>query len=159
MSKREKMIGAILLGLAIICLFVFRPQGAPAPQQEILNPPGPKSVSTNQTITSVTVPQEYKRMIEKVLIKFEPQEPVGEVADPFKKFEAKELIDKNVLEFTELKLIGIVMDENAPTALINGQILHVGDSVSGFKVADIRSNEVLLTRGLEKYTLKLFEEQ
>lgn len=159
MSKREKVIGIILLALAVLCAFVFfsrqsRPPAATGKFLQDLVKDAPPQTAGPETLSN----QGLKRMIEKVFLKFKSNEPAGDIVDPFKKFDAKDLMDRNVLQFSELKLIGIVLDKEVPAALINDQILYPGDQISGFKVVEIHTNEVVLTRGLEKYILKLFEE-
>lgn len=158
MSQREKFIGIILLALAVVCVFVFSSRHLP------VSVSGGKTVQElkNGVATTKTPAQDskddFKRMVDKVMLQNQPKQ-ASEPSDPFRKFELRDLVEGNILEFSELKLIGIVMDEEITAALINDEILYVGDEISGFKVTEIRANEVFLTRGLEKYTLKLFEEQ
>ena len=81
--------------------------------------------------------------------------PVGEFSDPFKELDPRAVLDTTVMDFTQLKLAGIIWEEEEPMALINDQILKRGDMISGFKIFEIRKSEVVLIKGLERYILKL----
>lgn len=72
--------------------------------------------------------------------------------DPFRKIEA----ERASLEYSDLILSGVMVEEGEPIALINNQIFREGDVFSGFKVITITESEVVLQKGLEKYVLKLF---
>jgi hypothetical protein len=52
-----------------------------------------------------------------------------------------------------LLLSGILWDASAPLAMINGQMLGVGETVDGYQVVDISPDSVSLTDGTE--TLRL----
>ncbi|MFZ5516132.1 MAG: hypothetical protein ACOY90_05810 [Candidatus Zhuqueibacterota bacterium] len=45
-----------------------------------------------------------------------------------------------------LTLQGIIWDERAPTALINGEIVGKGDSILGYRVDDVKKDRVVLSR-------------
>jgi len=53
-----------------------------------------------------------------------------------------------------LSLTGIISGER-PVAVINGQILVVGDEVAGRKILEIRKNSVLLDDGTQTVELEL----
>ena len=50
------------------------------------------------------------------------------------------------------------MDQKNPVALVNDEVLKVGDAIAGFKVEAINQNEVVLLRGIERRVLRLFEQ-
>ncbi|MCX5715694.1 MAG: hypothetical protein NTV07_02310 [Candidatus Omnitrophica bacterium] len=52
-------------------------------------------------------------------------------------------------------LNGIVWDENAPSAIINDNIVKVGEEVDGKKVAEIKKDKVILTKDGAVYELNL----
>ena len=52
-------------------------------------------------------------------------------------------------------LSGIIWDEEAPYALINGTVVHAGDEIAGKKVKRIEPDKVILTDGLNDNTLRL----
>lgn len=75
--------------------------------------------------------------------------------DPFAPLDPRAVLDTTVMDFTQLQLSGIIWEEEQPIALINDKILNRGDMISGFKIFEIRKNEVVLIKGLERYILKL----
>ena len=54
-----------------------------------------------------------------------------------------------------LTLSGIVWDNEASYAIINGAIVHAGDVIAGKTVKRIESDKVILSDGLRNYVLKL----
>ena len=54
-----------------------------------------------------------------------------------------------------LALGGIVYDEKDSYALINNQLLHIGDEVNGNRVVDIQQDRVILNDGNKDIELKL----
>lgn len=58
---------------------------------------------------------------------------------------------------SELSLDGIVWDEESPYAIINDEIVKVGDEIAGNKVIDIKVDSVTLSDGSREYELKLFK--
>jgi len=57
-----------------------------------------------------------------------------------------------------LALGGIVYDEKDSYALINNQLLHIGDEVNGNRVVDIQQDTVILNDGNKNIELKLEQE-
>ena len=67
--------------------------------------------------------------------------------------------EKDLL-ITDLILEGIMLGEGGTSiAVINGEILRVGETMGVFEVKAIRSNMVILQKGQERYTLKLKKEE
>ena len=62
-----------------------------------------------------------------------------------------------VNELANLKLKAITLGGERPYALINDQILQVGDEISGKKVVKIESDNVTLEQGGRTFTLLLGE--
>ena len=54
-----------------------------------------------------------------------------------------------------LQLGGIVYDIKDSYALINDEVLHTGDEVSGNKVIEIKQDRVILNDGIKDFELKL----
>jgi len=55
----------------------------------------------------------------------------------------------------ELALNGILWDAKNPQAVINGEIVGVGDKINKYSVVDIDKNKVILNDGTEDCELKL----
>jgi len=75
--------------------------------------------------------------------------------DPFQKFSFKKKASATALESFDLVLSGIIWEAKEPMALINGEILKVGEAIEGFRVETIRPGEVVVIRGMEKHLLIL----
>ena len=50
-------------------------------------------------------------------------------------------------------LSGILWDATAPIAMVNGQMVSVGDTVEGYRVTEIRIDRVLLSDGEQTHEL------
>lgn len=57
--------------------------------------------------------------------------------------------------FKGLILEGIMWDKEKPLAIINGQIVKIGDKVSQNTVVDIKQDKVILDDGTKEFELKL----
>lgn len=56
-----------------------------------------------------------------------------------------------------VRLSGIVWDERQPVAILNDQVLKMGDEIEGYRITAIRAEAVQLTRGQETVDLPLFQ--
>jgi len=84
----------------------------------------------------------------------EKLEEVDWTNDPFAVGEGS-LFSKGLSSF---KVTGIVLDPNGAHAVINDEVLKVGDELAGWKVMEILPNKVILKRGNEEVNLTLWEE-
>ena len=75
--------------------------------------------------------------------------------DPF--FSATEILEDDV-NYSDLKLEGIILDVGGAHAVINSEIVQVGDSIAGFKVRTIDANRVVLERDEKTFDLLLRRE-
>ncbi len=83
------------------------------------------------------------------LAKEKPEEEWGE--DPFvREFSA-------ISEIKDLRLTAITISESRSYALINDQILAVGDEIAGKKVVAIEKDKVVVEKGGRRFTLLLGE--
>jgi len=55
----------------------------------------------------------------------------------------------------ELSLGGILWDKDKPVAIINDNMVGIGDTVGAYKVVDITQDSVTLNDGTEEHILKL----
>ena len=58
-------------------------------------------------------------------------------------------------EVSGLTLSGILWDANAPIAIINGQMVHVGEELEGYHVTEITQEHVSITDGTQTFQLKI----
>lgn len=56
----------------------------------------------------------------------------------------------------DLKLTGILWDEDNPQAIINDEIREIGQKVGKFKIIEILPEEVIVSDGTEKFELKIY---
>lgn len=55
-----------------------------------------------------------------------------------------------------LTLEGIIWDETNPQAIINNEIVTIGDKINGLEVVEIKKDEVTLTDGKTQHKLELW---
>lgn len=56
---------------------------------------------------------------------------------------------------SDLRIDGILWNENSPSAIIGGKIVRLGENILGYKVERIKKKEVLLTRSDDRVLLRL----
>ncbi|MBL7091809.1 MAG: hypothetical protein ISS24_00185 [Candidatus Omnitrophica bacterium] len=131
MQKNKKL--AILIILVIVAVFIWLPKGKRKQQVS----PKPVPISLEKVIPRIT-PVQRKR--------------TG-FADwgrnPFIWYrEGSDTV-------AGLTLSGIIWDNEASYAIINGAIVHSGDKIAGKTVRRIESDKVILSDGLRNYVLEL----
>lgn len=67
-------------------------------------------------------------------------------------------LGKEAASLADLNLIGILWDESFPQAIINGEIVKVGDVINNNKVVEIKRDKVILSEGKNRVELKLWNE-
>ena len=159
MTKREKRIAIVMAFLIVVCMVIYlspkKKQNKVAKQESVKKQEDknfvPKARGREDQLDLKNMTEQLQLGSEKV--------DMDSINDPFRKMQPKEAMKSASFEFADLTLAGIILEEDKePVALINDQILRVGDEFSGFKVEVIRDNEVLMTKGMEKHTLKLFRD-
>ena len=68
--------------------------------------------------------------------------------DPFTRGAAME-------EMSGLTLSGILWDPNQPIAIINGQMVHVGEEHDGYRIVEIVEDHVSITDGTQIFQLQI----
>jgi hypothetical protein len=142
------------LGIAVAVLalytFAFRPQpelkGVSAAAAEAT---GAKAKAVQPAPTATDTAAKPAEITGALTPKVLPPETWG--ADPF----VRDWVMVN--ELVNLKLKAITLGGERPYALINDQILQVGDEISGKRVAKIESDNVTLEQGGRTFTLLLGE--
>jgi hypothetical protein len=54
-------------------------------------------------------------------------------------------------------LTGIMWDPKNPVAIVNGEIMHIGDTVNGKKILEIHKDCVIFGEGEARYTVTVWE--
>ena len=66
------------------------------------------------------------------------------------------LDEEGFCSFDSLSLSGILWDpQGKSSALINNQIVKIGDSIGGFKISNVTKNSVTLFKDGEEYIMRL----
>ena len=144
----------VLLGIAVAVLalytFVLRPQpelkGVSAAAAEAT---GAKTKAVQPAPTATDAAARPAAATGALTPKVLPPETWG--ADPF----VRDWVMVN--ELANLRLKAITLGGERPYALINDQILQIGDEISGKRVAKIESDNVTLEQGGRTFTLLLGE--
>jgi hypothetical protein len=144
----------VLLGIAVAVLalytFAFRPQpelrGVSAAAAEAT---GAKAKAVQPAPTATDTAARAAATTGALTPKVLPPETWG--TDPF----VRDWVMVN--ELANLKLKAITLGGEHPYALINDQILQVGDEISGKRVVKIESDNVTLEQGGRTFTLLLGE--
>ena len=144
----------VLLGIAVAVLalytFVLRPQpdlkGVSAAAAEAT---GAKTKAVQPAPTATDAAARPAAATGALTPKVLPPETWG--ADPF----VRDWVMVN--ELANLRLKAITLGGERPYALINDQILQIGDEISGKRIATIESDNVTLEQGGRTFTLLLGE--
>ncbi|MFT5814510.1 MAG: MSHA biogenesis protein MshK [Psychroserpens sp.] len=92
-----------------------------------------------------------------VLLLFLPQYANSQQVDPTKPFGAVASASTNSSEkSTRLVLQSVIKNNNNKKAIINGQVLNVGDKYKGFALIAINANGVVLDSPQGRMELSLF---
>lgn len=69
-------------------------------------------------------------------------------------FTSSQITSKRI-DATGISLKGVIWDKNKPMALINEEVVKVGDKIEGYTVKEIHKDRVILTDGANSTALKL----
>ena len=58
-------------------------------------------------------------------------------------------------ELSGLQLSGILWDSNEPIAIINGQMVRVGEKLEGYRVVEIAKDRVSVTDGTQTFQIQI----
>ena len=136
--QNKKIIILIILGIvAVISIFygIFAPSKA---RRNII----PESTSSLQELTAEKGTAYLTRNAKKTAYSSWSRDPFSTSPAPIKGYGG-------------LTLGGIVWDKENPMAIINDNIVKIGDKVSGNTVVDIKQDKVILNDGTKDFELKL----
>ena len=138
----------LLAGLAGVMVLVYakalRPSKHPSPV-ETVSSPGVSAVDGKEAPSEIAVPAVDTSQREA------QRERAGRLTwgrDPF----AKGVTEGQV---GGMALSGILWDTKSPLAIINGQMLHIGDEVDGYHVTEITPERVAITDGADTFQLQV----
>jgi hypothetical protein len=119
----------------------------------IVTPPGMEKNDPKQK----SALEDYQKILN-LLRLTQAQEAIRSHGDPFQKLDSPQVEVGVSADISTLVVSGIIIEKDGPTALINEKILRIGDSIGEYQVEDIKQNEVILKRGMEKFVLRLFKD-
>jgi len=146
-SKQEIIIIIVIFAIALIFAYYHLSKWT-------------KSFKSLKVIAPITPPEKPGR-VQKVKSKEEKtKEPSGSaksfnIRDPFlaSKNTDSVIIEKNPI--LNMKLKGVLWDDQIPTAIINSRVVKIGDLIDNKTVVDIEKDKVILMEDGEVYLLKL----
>ncbi len=158
MTKREKLIGIFtLIFFVIFLLFYIIPH--------FLNKDNHKNIilkeskitdnKKNSTIINYINKNELIKISNRIdVLKQDIENNV--VKDPFKKPIPD--IEKPQTNLSDLKFLGIMWHKGEPFAIINEKLYKQGNTILGFKIVQIKTNEIILSKNGQMHLLRLFPE-
>lgn len=144
---KTKQHGLLLAGLVVVMVAIYARALKPDGRRENktpVQPPESAQVLESTAEAADTLPgvdishrdDQRKR-----------SEELSWVRDPFSKGVAEGQVGG-------LALSGILWDAQAPMAIVNGQTVHVGDEVEGYRITQITPKCVIVTDGAETFQLQ-----
>ncbi len=144
---REKKQVAILGALALVLIAVYGralAPSAPTPTDTQLQVAGPESSASPTPSAAKLIPD---RSVERKAQR-QRAAALAPGRDPF--------TSRSMLaEASGLHLSGILRDPAEPIAILNGQMVFVGDEIGGYRVVEISPHNVSVTDGSETFQLTI----
>lgn len=141
-TQRQKIVLAILLAvMAVVYLRAWRPS-------QPSSPPTAQPQPVEAAPASPIEAQERRRDVPAE--RAAQRQRAGELAwgrDPF--------LRGGTEGASGLVLSGILWDAQAPVAILNGQMLRVGEELEGFRITRIAADAVTVTDGAETFQLQI----
>jgi hypothetical protein len=150
MEKKQRLQLGITAVLVLVLIFawansfkVLKKRAVPQAQQAV----------SGTSMGAKDVPDTAAAQVPQPAVTEEAQDKSEYLRDPFsgKIYTGKEAATGPVT----LKLDGIIWDEKAPLAMINGRILKPGDTIAQNRIIKIKPDRVFLSDGLREFELKL----
>ena len=148
--KRSQQQAALLGGLVIVMIAVYARASRSARSSEPAAPAGadqPQASGETPSSGESAPPALPDRSAQRETQRQEA-ERLAWARDPFTRGQAEG-------EGASLTLSGILWDAHQPLAIINGQMLQVGEEYEGYRVVEITQNRVSLTDGVQTLQLSI----
>jgi len=155
MTKREQNLGIVIFALAMVWFvaMVSSPPKKGTAKRPVAVKTAPAASQAQGTQNQVS--EEIRFLVEQLVLNSNtPDEK--EILDPFRRLDKKESGEKSSLELSDLVLSGIMTENSGDVVIINDQLYKEGEQIAEFRIEEIHSNEVILSRGIEKYSIRLF---
>jgi len=144
------VLGVLLVVMVAVYARALRPQ-----------PARRAAGSDAQATEAVVAPAQPRESSEAVILLALPQAPLPSRApqrerardlawerDPFS-------LGTSGAAVSGLELSGILWDPTAPVAILNGQMVHVGQECEGYRIVEIAKDRVTVTDGAETFSLSI----
>lgn len=155
-KDRKKIIALSILILVIIPIWIR----AFKPRPGVTSSPPSQEVAPPATEIGGSIKEAAPQKIDIIQDKEKEEAQRKRMALPWSRdpFMAQgKLAKKGPSRPEALALSGIIWDEKKPAAIINDNIVSVGDEIQGKKVIKIEKNKVILQEDGEEYILRLEE--
>jgi len=153
-SKKEKQYFLVIAFIVIVAsnFFIARWLKNIKNQQLVITAVIPKAVVDMQLPDKKITPIKTKQYTPQAVEKKKPL-----VRDPFLDSKKSQLSTSAILKkpVLDLKVSGILLDQNIPTAIINSKVVKIGDVISGKTIVDIEKETVILMEDGDLYILEL----
>jgi len=153
-SKKEKRYFLIIALAVIIAInfFITRWLKNVKSQQLVITAVVPKAVVDMQLPDKKIIPAKTEKMTPQAAEKKKPL-----TRDPFLDSKKTQLLTSVIQKrpVLNLKISGIMLDQNIPTAIINSKVVKIGDIISGKTIVDIEKETVILMEDGDLYILEL----
>jgi hypothetical protein len=149
-EKKQQIILIVLIPVFLAILIYTRMQKGPGQmsvngmaQEELITPdasidaiPGPKTDFSSEYTFVKEDP--FKNLLELRLYQMRKAKPV----------------EKSALPIPKLTIEGIIWNTYMPQAIVNGQVVRIGDTVSGVKIAKIEKQGITIDYNGETVLIK-----
>ena len=153
LKKQVMLAGCLVVVLSLLVVCNVRRASVKAQrQQKALSVPPPTAVAPQATETAPSGKETSLATLK------EQAKALSWGRDPF----ILTLGQGEALPTLQLKVSGIIYDPDHPEttyAIINDQVVRIGDDINGIKVIDIQSDAVRLKKFNQEFSLYLYQEQ
>jgi len=159
MSKREKVFGVITIISIIVFMYIYMQPHISNKNSQKENTVFDKKEQTGEKKLFDTLDHVEQDSLDTIIKKLELLNKEIEnvtINDPFMK--PQPIQENPQISLLDLKFLGIIWHKGKSLAIINEQLYGQGDSLLGFEIVEIKTNEVLLSKDGEIHMLRLFPE-
>ncbi len=140
--QNKKLILLIVLGIAAVCSLIYGILTPSKVRRELSNKPA--DIKKQRAVTAeINITSNTKRPRRTDFSDWG--------RDPFSSGPST----SEPATLSDMVLTGILWDDSAPLAMINDNLVGVGDKIGGYAVAEIKKDKVVLTDGEQNHTLTL----
>ena len=142
-----------LISLLVISQLLIAGCGKPAPAVPRTRIPDPEMLKKVLAINRKKQMEAAEKLARAEIAEFEKDMGMLRARNPFAAIPTEKVVTETPQ--LDLKLGGIIWNDVSPSAMINDDIVEVGDTVGDATVKKIMKTSVILMKGNEEYTLEM----